>query len=145
MPSPLPGYAVERCFEENNVAKSRVIVESPYKPKCKGKIAYQKELKLNLLYARACMRDSALRGEAPYASHLLLTQDGILDDRDPVERQMGIDIGLTWGETAALSAVYIDRGISGGMKYGIRHARMFGRLVEYRSLYGAPLPTEDPV
>jgi len=127
------------------MGKPRVIIESPYKPKITDPAAYEKELAINLAYARACMRDSALRGEAPYASHLLLTQDGILDDRDPVERQMGIDIGLTWGETAVLTAVYVDRGISGGMKYGIRHARMLDRPVEYRSLCGAPLPTEDPV
>ena len=36
-------------------------------------------------YARACLRDSLLRGEAPIASHLLYTQPvASLDDSDPV-------------------------------------------------------------
>lgn len=89
-----------------------VVVESPYA----GDVA------TNLTYARACMRDCFARGEAPFASHLLFTQDGVLDDLVPAEREQGIEAGLRWGERASLVAVYVDRGISPGMRLGIgRH------------------------
>src|SRR5258705_2063884 len=89
----------------------------------------------NIEYARACLRDSLLRGEAPLASHLLYTQPGVLDDDVPVERQYGIDAGLMWGAAAEKTVVYTDRGISRGMRYGIENAETAGRPVEYRQLY----------
>ncbi|RZK28964.1 MAG: hypothetical protein EOO61_21340 [Hymenobacter sp.] len=88
-----------------------------------------------MVYARACVRDSVLRGEAPIASHLLLTQLGILRDDVPEERQLGIEAGLAWKRHADLSAVYTDRGISRGMQYGIDVATQAGVEVEYRKLY----------
>jgi hypothetical protein len=102
----------------------RVIVESPYA----GDIAE------NVTYARACVRDSLSRGEAPVASHLLYTQPGVLRDEVPEERQWGIDAGLAWGGVAEATVVYTDRGISRGMQYGIQNAERAGRPVEYRSI-----------
>ncbi len=107
-----------------------VIVESPFKGKNKA------DEKLNIEYARAAMRDCLLRGEAPYASHLLYTQAGILDDGKPEERELGIEAGLEWGRAASLTVVYTDRGISDGMKLGISRARKQGRGVEERTLGG---------
>jgi hypothetical protein len=102
----------------------RVILESPYAG----------EVERNVAYARACLRDSLLRGEAPLASHLLYTQPGVLDDDDEVERRMGIDAGLEWGRRAWATVVYEDLGHSGGMKQGIHRAIAEGRPVEYRTL-----------
>jgi hypothetical protein len=116
----------------------RVLLESPYKGKDWS------EVEENLRYARSCMHDALARGEAPFASHLLYTQEGVLDDKVPEDRERGITAGLLWGECAELTVVYIDRGIGEGMKRGIRRARELGRPVEYRSLYGNLLPTEDP-
>lgn len=104
----------------------RVILESPYA----GDVA------ANEAYARACVRDSLSRGEAPIASHLLYTQPGILDDLKPDERQWGIDAGLAWGGVADATVVYTDRGISRGMEYGIKRAAKEGRDVEFRTLAG---------
>ena len=101
-----------------------VILESPFAG----------DVEKNIEYARACVRDSLLRGEAPIASHLLYTQPGILDDTVPAERQHGIDAGLAWRAVAHGSVVYIDRGISKGMEYGIAAAIEAGKTVEYRSL-----------
>ena len=75
-----------------------------------------------------------MRGEAPFASHLLYTQ--MLDDLVPEEREMGIEAGLAIGKFAALTAVYIDRGISNGMNYGIQRAEDEGRRVEQRIIEG---------
>lgn len=85
-------------------------------------------------YARACMRDSLEHGEAPYASHLLYAQVGILNDLDPDERRLGIDAGLAWGAKADRTIVYTDCGTSRGMEFGIERAKKEGREVAYRTL-----------
>ena len=103
-----------------------VILESPYAG----------DIPANVAYARACLRDALLRGEAPIASHLLYTQRGVLDDALPAERQLGIDAGLAWRRVAEASVVYVDRGVSLGMRYGIAAARSAGLPVEPRSLFG---------
>lgn len=106
----------------------RVILESPYGSSSPAIVTE------NVLYARRCLRDSLLRGEAPLASHLLYTQEGVLEDNSPAERQHGIDAGLAWGTVAEATVVYADRGISKGMEYGIKRAVKEGRLVEFRLL-----------
>jgi hypothetical protein len=90
--------------------------------------------KRNRRYAKECMRDSLMRGEAPYASHLLYDQVGILDDSLPSERERGLLAGLAWGVCAHVTVVYTDRGISPGMIRGIEAARDAGRPVVYRML-----------
>lgn len=87
----------------------------------------------NIAYAKLAMRDCLNRMEAPYASHLLFTQDGLLDDRDPDQRRIGIEAGLIWGSKADQTAVYTDRGISKGMTQGIQRAKAEGRTIVYRS------------
>jgi hypothetical protein len=101
-----------------------VIIESPFSG----------DQQKNISYARACMSDSLKRGEAPYASHLLYTQDGILNDEIPEERAMGIEAGLAWGKLAEKTVIYTDLGISKGMQIGIERALQEGRTVEFRSL-----------
>lgn len=101
-----------------------VLIESPFAG----------DVEANQEYARACMRDCLLRGEAPYASHLLYTQAGVLDDTIPDERSLGMRAGIAWGLKAEKTVVYCDRGISGGMKWGIEKAEQAGRPVEYRHL-----------
>jgi hypothetical protein len=88
----------------------------------------------NRRYARACLRDCLDRGEAPFASHLLYTQPGVLHDGDVAERARGIAAGLAWGEHADATVVYQDRGISAGMRAGITAAEQHRRPIEYRSL-----------
>lgn len=107
-----------------------VILESPYAG----------DIEENVEYARACLRDSLLRGESPIASHLLYTQPGVLDDTIPEERQLGIDAGLAWKAVVHASVVYIDRGISRGMREGIAAAQAAGIPVEVRHL---PMPLRE--
>lgn len=99
-----------------------VIMESPYAG----------DIQENVAYARLCMKDCLDRGEAPMVSHLLYTQ--VLSDNDEKERQQGIDAGLAWRTVAEKSVVYIDRGMSRGMWYGIDAARDAGIAVEFRTL-----------
>lgn len=104
----------------------RVIIESPYAG----------DVEFNLRYLRAAMRDCLLRGEAPFASHGLYTQPGVLDDNDPAERELGIQAGFAWRGIAMATVVYEDLGITRGMQAGIEHAHEFRHEVEYRSLKG---------
>jgi hypothetical protein len=110
-----------------------VIVESPFAG----------DIEKNQAYARACMNDCLLKGEAPYASHLLYTQQGVLNDLIPEERKLGIEAGLAWGKMANASVVYTDLGISGGMEQGIKRAKEEGREVIYRELPGFELWNEQ--
>lgn len=102
----------------------KVLIESPFA----GNQAQ------NIAYARKCMRDSLLRGEAPFVSHLLYTQPGVLNDDISEERTIGIFAGLVWGDAADKTVVYTDLGISPGMKKGIEDAKENNRPIEYRSI-----------
>jgi len=107
-----------------------VDVETPYMGET------EEQVRRNLIYARACVRDCLMRGEVPFASHLFFTQPGILDDNIPKEREMGIDVGKELIESLSgiVTVVYQDLGISSGMQYGIDRAMYNGRDVEYRTL-----------
>lgn len=102
-----------------------VILESPFAG----------NVEENIQYARMALRDCLLRNEAPIASHLLYTQEGVLNDNIPEERQHGIDAGLAWGNVADETIVYIDKGISIGMEYGIKRAVSEGRKICFRKLF----------
>jgi hypothetical protein len=99
-----------------------VILESPYAG----------DVDRNVAYARACVRHALESGEAPFASHLLYTQ--CLDDLEPAQRELGIRAGFEFRHCAAATVVYVDRGISRGMREGIEHARDLGQPVEFREL-----------
>jgi hypothetical protein len=108
----------------------RVILETPYHSDTPAGIA------ANETYARMCLRDCLLRGEAPIASHLLYTQPGVLLDSVPEERTLGIEAGLAWGWVADATVVYTDRGVSSGMQKGVERAQAENRPVEMRALQG---------
>jgi hypothetical protein len=112
------------AVEKKPMPKTLVIIESPYAG----------DVLANFLYARKCVRDSLLRGEAPIASHLLYPQPGILDDLVPEERALGIAAGIEWYRKAELCAVYFDRGVSQGMVAGIIRAQDHGVKLEWRKI-----------
>ncbi len=111
-----------------------VILESPYAGTSKWRLVKWWQCRQNVRYARACVRDSLLRGEAPIASHLLYAQPGVLNDDVPAERKHGIDAGLAWRAVAEGSVIYLDRGLSKGMKYGIEAAVDSGKSIAFRVL-----------
>ena len=102
----------------------RVIVETPYAG----------DVERNTHYARLCLCDCLLRGEAPFAGHLLYTQESVLDDDIPDERRLSMLAGFAWGMVADLTVVYTDYGISNGMAEGIKQAEIARRPIEYRKL-----------
>jgi len=108
------------------IAKRLVVIETPYA----GDVA------ANVEYARACMLDSLKRQEAPFLSHLLYPQPGILDDSAPDERELGMLAGFAWGDMADARVCYVDRGTSPGMARAIKRSEQLGQPVEYRTLGG---------
>lgn len=104
----------------------RVIVESPFA----GGFS-------NVKFARECVKDCLNRGEHPFASHLLYTQKGLLDDTLPEERRKGIDAAIGWLEVADYIVVYMDLGITPGMVIGITRAVKLGKPVRLRWLRSA--------
>lgn len=101
-----------------------VVVESPYAG----------DVERNLAYARRAVADCLRRKETAYASHLLLTQPGILDDLNPEEGALGIRAGLEWHSVAEAICFYIDLGWSNGMRGAFDHARRRFKQIEIRAL-----------
>lgn len=85
----------------------RVMIESPFRAET------FETLVRNLDYANACVRESLLRGEAPFAMHLFYPT--YLDEYNPEERAKGIACGLMWLRAADMVALYIDHGKTSGM------------------------------
>jgi len=117
----------------------KVIIESRFSA------ANVEGLVRNKKFTLACMRDSFMRGEAPYASHVIYAQTHILDDFIAHERAIGMHAGFLWGDLGELTIVYVDLGISTGMQMGIDHAIKMGRPVEYRTLGFVPKVTPEEV
>lgn len=105
------------------------MIESPYRNENPDLV------RINTEYARRCMTHSLLRGEAPFASHLLYTQT--LNDSTTVERDLGVACGNHWGAVADLFAFYTDLGWSEGMVQSFKaNVLVGGRRFEFRSIKG---------
>lgn len=100
----------------------KVILESPYAG----------DIERNVKYARMCVKDSLMRGESPIASHLIYTQEGILNDLIPEERTLGINAGLAWKDVADKHVFYIDYGYSKGMVYAKEYSTKNNIPIEER-------------
>lgn len=121
------------CEGSGSVERLRlVVVESPFAHH-KGDTAREAH---TMRYLRAALADCLARGEAPFASHAIYTQEGVLDDWIPAEREKGIAAGFAWAAKADARVVYTDLGISKGMALGIKHAHVRRQEVEMRTLPG---------
>jgi hypothetical protein len=103
------------------VDSMRVIVESPFAG------AWS-----NVKYSRECIRDCLDRGESPFASHLLYTQKGVLNDSIPEERHRGIEAANGWLEVADYIVVYMDLGVTQGMLLGVIKAARLNKEIRLR-------------
>jgi hypothetical protein len=127
-----PGCGERACIQIN----CRPTAPAPTRPIVIVESRYAGNVEVNLAYTRAAMRDCLLRGEAPFASHALYTQSGVLDDDIPEERQLGTEAGFAFRPAAQRTVVYVDLGYSRGMNLGIAHAEKLGQPVEVRRLLG---------
>lgn len=115
-----------------------VIVESPFKPsddtvaQYRGRYSRAELLRQNLVYARLALLNALGRGEAPLASHLLYTQ--VWAESNDL-REAGIKAGIEMYHRVDLSALYVDLGVSAGMKLGQEHASLIGVETTRRLLF----------
>lgn len=73
------------------------------------------------IYAKKCMKDSTERNEAPLASHILYADSGVLDDHQPEERKLGIELGYAWLKKAEYVVFCTDFGWSNGMREALNY------------------------
>lgn len=105
----------------------RCIVESPFAG----------DIERNVEYAAEAISALVLEGKyAPMASHLLYTR--MLDDDNQDERMLGIDAGLNYGAKAEETIIFVDRGLSTGMKYGVINAEKANRKYSFATLSQNP-------
>lgn len=88
----------------------------------------------NMQYALECVLDSLARGEAPYASHVFFDRRGLLDDANPLHREVGMLCGALWTRRADKFVFYLDLGWSRGMQLAHRDASLRGHEIELRYL-----------
>jgi hypothetical protein len=89
-----------------------VVIESPYAADTAAGVAR------NMRYARACMAYCIANDAAPFASHLLYTQPGVLNDKDPAERKNGMRAGFAVAAKLQERWFFIDLGMTDGMLRG---------------------------
>jgi hypothetical protein len=115
-----------------------VIVESPFKPsddtvaRYRGQYSRAELLRQNLVYARLCLLNALGRGESPLVSHLLYTQ--VWGESNDL-REAGIKAGIEMYQRADQAALYVDLGVSEGMKEGQAHAQLIGVDTSRRLLF----------
>lgn len=119
-----------------------VVVESPF---AHPDTDHEKFAGPTIDYARESLRYWLRLGAAPFASHLLYTQPGVLDDRKPEQRNLGIEAGLIFQHCAFAVAYHLDLGVSSGMFRAADHLARYEstgrvRYVVFCMLRGEPLP-----
>ena len=130
------GDYVQRAFESRGIPRPGASAQAPRES------PYAGDVERNLSCLRACMADCLRRGEAPFASHALYTQPGVLDDADPAQRDLGMAAGFAWREMAEATVVlHRPRSVaSRGMIAGLKHAQKLSangeHAIEYRELEG---------
>lgn len=83
-------------------------------------------------YALRATRDSLNKGEAPLASHLFFSE--VLNIRNPIERDIGLQSQLNWMKACDVVVVYLDFGITPAMQVAINNAILRHRKIEYRTI-----------
>ncbi len=102
----------------------RVVLESPWS----ARDAEQQSK--HRAYLHRALSDALSRGEAPIASHGLLTD--VLDDCKPAHRDQGMAAGRAWIPVTDAVVAYADLGITDGMDKAFKEAELAGVPVEIR-------------
>jgi hypothetical protein len=111
-----------------------VIIESPFRGDATNPAEAARLVERNERYLDRCIADCLRRGESPIASHRMLVR--VCRDDVPEERRRGIDAGFAWRRVAAATVVYVDHGVSSGMREGIAHAQREAEERKHRAFCG---------
>jgi hypothetical protein len=104
--------------EVNNVSKELTYIISPYAG----------NIEANVAFAIRCCRMAIQQGQTPIAVHLLYPQ--ILDDLNPAERKLGLELGLNVLRHCTAAWVCGTR-ISHGMEREIQAAQQLNIPIRY--------------
>ena len=85
-------------------------------------------------YALKAMADSLRRGEAPFVPHLLYPK--VMPDDHLPSRELGVGAAMAWLGVAERLVLYVDHGISAGMRSEIQAAALLGVETEKRKILG---------
>ena len=118
--------------------RKRVFICSPLRPRKGAPKEQQMELFRNMELASLACRYAVLHGCNPMAPHLLIP--AFLDDTDPEERAIGIELGMDWMLDCDELWVIGDR-ISEGMKKEMDTALATGIPVIRICFVGDPIET----
>lgn len=110
--------------QRRHTVMPKVIVESPFAG------PDEQTIKRNMQYAREACNHCVIRGENPFASHIFYTQ--FLDDADPLQRAIGIEMGFARWDDAEKIVFYLDYGLSPGMQKALARAFAMGLPIERR-------------
>ena len=83
-------------------------------------------------YAKRATRDSLNKNEAPLASHLFYYT--VLNEKDPIERDIGLQSQLSWLRAADLIAFYVDFSVTPAMKVMLENAKRLQKRIEFRTI-----------
>lgn len=121
-----------------DAAPRRIWIVSPHRGDTDVALAENAE------YALAAARDCFERGEWPMLvhGHGLGLYVQALDDDDASDRELGMSAARAWMDAAVLVAVYVDRGVSGGMRDDIAWCEARDIPIETRTL--PPKPARFP-
>ena len=103
-----------------------IYICSPFRPVFKTEADRRSELGANIERTKAACKMVAALGCMPMAAHIYFTQ--FLNDRDPVEREKGMALGLQWLEQSDELWIFGNT-VSDGMAAEIARAKELGMPV----------------
>ena len=126
---PTAGAALSRVMKEYRQQQRRRYADR-YRRKVYVASCYAGDIQTNTEAAIRCCRQVISEGFMPVASHLLYPR--ILNDGDPLERELGLDFGLSL--LRMCDEVWVFGEPSPGMKREIEEANRLGKPVQYREV-----------
>lgn len=129
--STAPKSVIQAATPENNLRvtkqpRKNVILVTPFMAEDPSLAEKMKR------YAARATRDSVNKNEAPLASHLFYYS--VLSEKDPIERDIGLQSQLSWLKVADIVAVYVDFSITPAMKVAIENAKRLQKKIEFRTI-----------
>lgn len=86
-------------------------------------------------YIRTCIRDCIVREELPWGPQVMLAWTEALYEDDPEQRREGIELGKQMVRRSDSVALYIDLGVSAGMREIANYAAFHSKPVDKRRVY----------
>ncbi|WEM34398.1 hypothetical protein [Xanthomonas phage X1] len=129
--STVPKSVIQAATPENNLRVTKqprrnVIIITPFMAEDPALAEKMKR------YAARATKDSLNKNEAPLASHLFYYS--VLNEKDPIERDIGLQSQLSWLKVADVVAVYVDFSVTPAMKVAIDNARLLQKKIEFRTI-----------